>query len=101
MRALPAEEADARALPQPRFRSWFGRLPAQPEQAKRGLREEDLGALQARPPRCPWALRMACESSASLSQRRRASREAAAAAAARAPWEPLSREGAECAAGRI
>jgi len=51
MRSLPAEEAGARALPQPRFRSWFGRLPAQPEQAKRGLREEDLGALQARPPR--------------------------------------------------
>ena len=48
MRELPAEESAARALPQPRFRSWFGRLPAQPEQAKRGLREEDLGALQAR-----------------------------------------------------
>ena len=48
MRELPESEAEAAALPQPRFQSWFGRLPALPEQAKRGLREADLGALQAR-----------------------------------------------------
>lgn len=46
MRELPAEEADARSLPQPRFQSWFGRLPAIPAQAKIGLPEADLGALQ-------------------------------------------------------
>lgn len=46
MRELPESEAEAAALPQPRFQSWFGRLPALPEQAKRGLREADLGALQ-------------------------------------------------------
>ncbi|KAK9836203.1 hypothetical protein WJX81_008501 [Elliptochloris bilobata] len=46
MRELPQSEEEARALPQPRFQSWFGRLPALPEQAKRGLREADLGALQ-------------------------------------------------------
>jgi hypothetical protein len=88
MRALPAEEADARALPQPRFRSWFGRLPAQPEQAKRGLREEDLGALQARPRAVPRPRRASGRAS---HQGRRASYEATASAAARRLGRPVAR----------
>ena len=59
MRELPEDEADARSLPQPRFKSWFGRLPAIPAQAKIGLPEADLGALQVcsqpRTP-CPFLL---------------------------------------------